>query len=69
VWEWCADHWRYDYNEAPRAWAGHVIRGGSCHAGAHHVRAAFRRPEFGDRDDYGPTDRTYDLGFRCAKVQ
>jgi formylglycine-generating enzyme required for sulfatase activity len=70
VFEWCADHWHHNYENAPSdgsAWldtgaAGRVIRGGSWGDGAQDVRAAYRSG--GD-----PAYRDVSLGFRCARVQ
>ena len=70
VWEWCADHWRGNYEGAPvdgSAWlsdnapASRVVRGGSWGDHARDVRAACRlfiHP--GYRYDY--------VGFRCVRV-
>jgi hypothetical protein len=73
VWEWCEDHWHPSYEGAPddgSAWldahpdgaALRVLRGGSWINVARDVRSAYR---------YGsdPTDRSGDIGFRCARVQ
>ena len=73
VWEWCEDHWHKSYEGAPSdgsAWldaeaaatAFRVLRGGSWHRDARHVRAASRARGV-------PDDRLDDLGFRCARVQ
>jgi hypothetical protein len=68
VWEWCADVWVNDYTEKARASAAEsasahrVFRGGSWYSDARIVRAAFRyRLE--------PSNRLYDLGFRCAEFR
>ena len=69
VWEWCADG-RREYeagvHEDPmgplEAGAERVVRGGSWHYSARHVRAAFRY-------QCNPDDRYGFLGFRCARVQ
>jgi formylglycine-generating enzyme required for sulfatase activity len=71
VLEWCEDHWHDNYNGAPHdgsAWldkdtssaASRVIRGGSWHGYARHVRSAYRHW-------YEPQHRTANLGFRCAR--
>jgi formylglycine-generating enzyme required for sulfatase activity len=71
VWEWCADHWRGDYDGAPTdgsAWvnedpaANRVVRGGSWRSPARLVRASSRL-------GVGPALRDVLLGFRCIGVQ
>lgn len=69
VWEWCADNWHVSYDGAPddgAVWvtdiAPRVVRGGSWVDRSHNVRAAFRFP----RD---PSDRSSNLGFRCARIR
>ena len=68
AWEWCKDVWVEDYTEKSRAAAAdsasahRVIRGGSWLHDARLVRAA-------DRDHYGPSNRNYYLGFRCAEFR
>ena len=71
VWEWCQDHWHDHYEGAPTdgsAWedreagASRVLRGGSWHYDARHVRAAYR-------DAYLPDSRLDSIGFRCARVR
>ena len=70
VWEWTQDYWHDGYQGAPTdgsAWeaeagAGRVFRGGSWLSDARDVRAACR-----GWDD--PGFLSFDLGFRCARVQ
>jgi formylglycine-generating enzyme required for sulfatase activity len=68
VWEWCADHWHDNYESAPSdgsAWltddmkAAHVNRGGSWFNSPRYCRSACR-------NDYYPSIRSYNLGFRVA---
>lgn len=65
VWEWCSD-WYGTYSSSsvtdpagPATGSYRVIRGGSWFYGATHCRSA-------NRDDYTPTIRDNDLGFRLA---
>ena len=68
VWEWCQDHWRNNYQDAPAdgsAWKSgesrnRVLRGGSWYSTAAFCRAAMRRPggEAGTR--------SRQIGFRVA---
>ena len=70
VWEWCADDWQNSYDGAPTdgsVWRAtdkseRVVRGGSWSGNARGVRAAYRH---GRR----PDDRSFNLGFRCSRVQ
>jgi formylglycine-generating enzyme required for sulfatase activity len=70
VWEWMADTWHDNYNDAPNdgsAWtvggaADRVVRGGSWVDDARDVRAAYRVY-------FAPADRDASLGFRCARLQ
>jgi len=70
VYEWCADTWHENYNDAPadgRPWvndqsAKRVVRGGSWSSYARNARAAIRIA-------YDPGDRFKNLGFRCAGDQ
>jgi formylglycine-generating enzyme required for sulfatase activity len=68
VWEWCEDVWVKDFLEklataaADSTSAHRVIRGGSWYGGARSVRAACR-------DRLEPSDRVYNLGFRCAEFR
>ena len=66
VWEWCEDvwerSWRVPSSVSESASAHRVIRGGSWLHVARDVRAACRY-----RD--GPSDRLYNLGFRCAEFR
>jgi formylglycine-generating enzyme required for sulfatase activity len=68
VWEWCHD-WYGEYtNDATRNPLGpsrgrsRVLRGGSWIFYAQYARSACR-------SSYGPGDRDYNVGFRCAQVQ
>jgi formylglycine-generating enzyme required for sulfatase activity len=70
VWEWCEDHWRDSYKNAPTdgsAWRGkkaaadRVLRGGSWFYVARDVRAACRLV-------YPPASRVDFVGFRCVRV-
>lgn len=69
VWEWCADHWHRNYNDAPTdgsAWTENndagvrVCRGGSWDLNPIGARAALR---YG----YFPSGSYSVLGFRLAK--
>lgn len=64
VWEWCADAWRPDYEQAPHeasdTAAQRATRGGSWFYDARNVRAASRWYE-------PPGYRSPGLGFRCAR--
>jgi formylglycine-generating enzyme required for sulfatase activity len=71
IYEWCADTWHDSYEGAPTdgsaridtgGAANRVIRGGSWHADARDLRAAYRY-----HDD--PSLRGDGIGFRCARVQ
>ena len=70
VWEWVQDWYAPRYfpvsgegsSEGPPAGGRRVLRGGSWHFGAEHVRSANRH-----RDD--PSHRTPWYGFRCAYRQ
>ncbi|RWX51623.1 Formylglycine-generating enzyme, required for sulfatase activity, contains SUMF1/FGE domain [Candidatus Electrothrix marina] len=75
VWEWTADPWHENYQDAPedgRVWqeeeAGksdeprRVVRGGSWGSRARYCRSA-------SRFWFEPGDRFVDLGFRCVRVQ
>jgi formylglycine-generating enzyme required for sulfatase activity len=71
VWEWCEDSWHDSYAGAPAdgaprksdsAGAPRVIRGGSWSDPAQDCRSAVR---YG----FGPVDRNFNLGFRCARAQ
>ena len=65
VWEWCADEWHEDYNNAPtdgNVWTGgesncSVMRGGSWHDGPSGCRCASRL-------SYDP----YNYGFRVMSI-
>ncbi|MEB3233619.1 MAG: formylglycine-generating enzyme family protein [Leptolyngbyaceae bacterium] len=68
VWEWCADHWHSNYEEAPTdgsAWIEGrdsdrtVIRGGSWLFNPAACRSAYR-------NDRIPAHRYYDIGFRVV---
>jgi formylglycine-generating enzyme required for sulfatase activity len=72
VWEWCADHWHGDYEEAPTdgsAWldegtetdASRMIRGGSWLNAPQTCRSAFRY------NDY-PRGPYYLIGFRVVCI-
>ena len=69
VWEWCADSWHDNYNDAPTngsAWfepdiSRYVIRGGAWSYGARDVRSACR-------GEAPPEARADNLGFRCVSV-
>lgn len=66
VWEWCLDQWHYafpggmqeDYQATEEGWL-RVARGGSWLYSADHCRSA-------NRDDYGPSNRCSDIGFRVV---
>ena len=70
LYEWLQDEWHGDYNGAPgdgSAWgadanngASRVRRGGSWYYNATNMRAAYR-------NDSGPTDRAFYIGFRLAR--
>jgi formylglycine-generating enzyme required for sulfatase activity len=69
VWEWCHDWYQISLGSsaATDPWgavlgSGRVLRGGSWYFGATHLRAAARR-------DLSPTNRPYDVGFRCARTR
>ncbi len=69
VWEWCSDYWARSYTggsrtdpKGPAKGAERVIRGGSWHARARLVRAAYR-------DWYLPGGRYSHLGFRLSRGQ
>ena len=70
VFEWCADGWVANYDDAPAdgsarpagGAAGRAVRGGSWDGDARRVRAASRL-------DGVPSFRRDDLGFRCARVR
>jgi formylglycine-generating enzyme required for sulfatase activity len=70
VWEWCADHWHQNYDEAPidgSAWldpaadegGDRVIRGGSWHHSPQYCRSAYRF-------SYAPGNRNNYLSFRVV---
>ncbi len=70
LWEWCADDWHDNYNDAPNdgsAWISHdnnttkVLRGGSWDLNPNGCRCAYR-------NNYNPRDSVNNLGFRvvCA---
>ena len=69
VWEWAADCWHYNYNDAPSdgsAWAAgeckyRVLRGGSWNLNPGFLRAASRGFDTAD-------DRTNVIGFRLART-
>jgi formylglycine-generating enzyme required for sulfatase activity len=72
VWEWCADHWHGDYEEAPTdgsAWldegadadASRVGRGGSWYIVPLDCRSAYR-------GDGIPRDSHHHLGFRVVYI-
>jgi formylglycine-generating enzyme required for sulfatase activity len=68
VWEWTADAWHDNYNNAPTdgsPWlaegaADRVFRGGSWDGDGRLVRAAYR-------NSFDPAFRSVDFGFRCAR--
>lgn len=68
VWEWTADWYGQDYYgqspqrnpTGPAGRAARVIRGGSWDSGPARVRSA-------SRGLLRPTDRNFNLGFRCAQ--
>ncbi|MBF0187015.1 MAG: formylglycine-generating enzyme family protein [Magnetococcales bacterium] len=77
VYEWCADHWHQNYEDAPQngdAWIdenltklehgdlNYVLRGGSWNHNSKLVRSAFR-------NWVQPEFRRRYLGFRCARVE
>lgn len=68
LWEWCADHWHDNYDQAPTdgsPWltknseANRVLRGGSWIDYPRNCRSA-------SRDLYKPSDRFNSLGFRVS---
>jgi formylglycine-generating enzyme required for sulfatase activity len=69
VWEWCADAWHADYQDAPTdgsprqdgETADRVLRGGAWTEPAEHCRSAYRqhRP---------PQTRSDAIGFRCVRA-
>ena len=68
VWEWCADHWHSNYEDAPvndKPWltdnesATRVLRGGSWFCGPRSCRSAFR-------SDVTPEFRYFSSGFRVS---
>jgi formylglycine-generating enzyme required for sulfatase activity len=73
VWEWCADHWHENYEEAPSdgsAWIfddndnqSRLLRGGSWRYNPAYCRSASRYYNY-------PADRSYSIGFRvvCARA-
>ena len=69
VWEWCEDTWHSNYNGAPNdgsAWtiggsSSRVLRGGSWVGSPQILRSAVR-------DNYGPTGRDLNIGFRVART-
>ena len=69
VWEWAADCWHYNYNDAPSdgsAWTAgeckyRVLRGGSWNLNPGFLRAASRGFDTAD-------DRTNVIGFRLART-
>lgn len=71
IWEWCADHWNPNYDDAPSdgsAWVNRTseiyraARGGYWADNARAVRAA-------SRDGFDPASRYNKIGFRCSGVQ
>jgi formylglycine-generating enzyme required for sulfatase activity len=65
--QWCADEWSNTYTSGARdasesPSAHRVIRGGSWSYDARNVRAAYRYHN-------EPSNRSYDLGFRCAEFR
>lgn len=69
VWEWCEDDWHDTYTGAPsdgRAWVDsprgrtRVLRGGSWYLNDSICRVS-------NRNDYSPSNRNYDYGFRLAR--
>ncbi len=68
VWEWCADYYQENYNNAPTdgsAWKKdskyRVLRGGSWYYRSNDVRSAARTRDV-------PTRRDSDIGFRVVRV-
>ncbi|EKU96836.1 hypothetical protein Lepto7375DRAFT_0751 [Leptolyngbya sp. PCC 7375] len=68
VWEWCADHWHKNYDQAPMdgsPWltenseARRVLRGGSWLNNPWYCRSA-------SRSSYLPDDRDFIIGFRVS---
>lgn len=68
VWEWCADRFEENYYKnspernprGPEQGERRVLRGGSWLNVPQSVRCAYRYWDF-------PTNRTNDVGFRCAQ--
>jgi formylglycine-generating enzyme required for sulfatase activity len=68
VWEWCADAWRPDYQDAPNDGSAikngktpeRVLRGGAWTDVADHCRSAYRHHAAADT-------RSDAIGFRCVK--
>jgi len=66
VWEWCRDwHAAYPQNlpidfSGAESGSGRVCRGGSWDSSVSNCRSA-------DRNDYGPSNRYYNIGFRVAQ--
>ncbi|PYS52805.1 MAG: formylglycine-generating enzyme family protein [Acidobacteria bacterium] len=69
IWEWCEDVWHNSYNGAPTdggAWLSsgvqeQVLRGGSWHSAAWHLRSA-------RRSKYSPDVGSFMTGFRLVAV-
>jgi formylglycine-generating enzyme required for sulfatase activity len=68
VWEWCADHWHDNYDDAPTdgsAWLtedkddSRLLRGGSWDYFPGNCRSAFR-------GNYSPGVQSHSVGFRVA---
>jgi formylglycine-generating enzyme required for sulfatase activity len=68
VWEWCADHWHDNYQNAPTngsAWltnekeANRLLRGGSWYSFPRDCQSSLRFFR-------APADRYYDVGFRVV---
>jgi formylglycine-generating enzyme required for sulfatase activity len=70
VWEWCNDWYGSEYYQSsanndpqgPTSGSSRVIRGGGWSNDAWGLRCACRL-------DWGPANRRYDVGFRCARSQ
>jgi formylglycine-generating enzyme required for sulfatase activity len=68
VWEWCADPWHDNYEEAPddgSIWlwgnsSAYVLRGGSWNSSPRNCRSAYR-------GDVNPDYRCNDIGFRVVR--